>query len=154
MKKSSRKSGRRGRLSLPGSVALLAAFVVGCALDRGAGVQSQPGPSPQKGAAQKAGGVLLGQAAQGDWTTDAPGVRRRITAADLPKPYETKSVDNGPRLVPRPEGAWPKVPDGFKVEEFAAGLQGPRLLRVAPNGDIFVAESYAGRVRVLRAKDG
>ncbi|HYP54594.1 MAG TPA: PQQ-dependent sugar dehydrogenase, partial [Pyrinomonadaceae bacterium] len=65
-----------------------------------------------------------------------------------------ESVDNGPRLVARPEGAWPKAPAGFKVEEFAAGLQNPRLVRVAPNGDVFGVESRAGRVRVLRAAKG
>lgn len=94
--------------------------------------------------------VLTGQGAFGDWTTDAPGVRRRITPADLPKPYETKSVFNGPRLVARPAGALPKVPEGFKAEEFLSGLTNPRLLKVAPNGDIFVAESRANRVRVIR----
>jgi len=30
-------------------------------------------------------------------------------------------------------------------------LSGPRLIRTAPNGDLFVAESSAGRIRVLRA---
>src|SRR5437588_12626857 len=69
-------------------------------------------------AARKAppGRVLTGQAALGDWTTDAPGVRRRITTADLPPPYATRSVDNGPRVVARPQGAWPRVPPGFKVQ--------------------------------------
>jgi len=100
------------------------------------------------------GGLLTGQGAFGDWTTDAPGVRRRITAADLPKPYATRSVDAGSRVVARPEGAWPKVPAGFKVEEFATGLRNPRLIRTAPNGDLFVAESYPGRVRVLRGAAG
>ena len=99
--------------------------------------------------------VLTGQGAMGDWTTDAPGVRRRITTADLPEPYASTSVDNGPRLVKRPEGAMPKVPEGFKVEEFASGFKNPRLLRVAPNGDIFIAESRANLVRVIRpSKDG
>ena len=51
-------------------------------------------------------GVLVGQGALGDWTTDAPGVRRRITVADLPPPYATKSVDAGPRGISRPKGAW------------------------------------------------
>jgi glucose/arabinose dehydrogenase len=100
------------------------------------------------------GGVLAGQGALGDWTTDAPGVRRRITTADLPKPYATRSVDAGSRVVKRPDGAWPQVPAGFKVEEFATGLQSPRLIRTAPNGDLFVAESDAGRVRVLRETGG
>ena len=42
------------------------------------------------------GRVLTGSDAQGDWTTDAPGVRRRLTLADLPPDYATPSVDNGP----------------------------------------------------------
>lgn len=98
--------------------------------------------------------TLTGQGAMGDWTTDAPGVRRRITTADLPKPYESVSVRNGPKLVPRPANAFPKVPDGFKVEEFLSGLKNPRLMRTAPNGDVFIAESRANLVRVVRAAKG
>ena len=94
--------------------------------------------------------VLTGVAALGDWKTDAPGVRRHITVADLPAPYATKSALNQPRVVPRPEGAMLHVPEGFKVAAFAEGLSNPRLLRVAPNGDLFVAESQPGRIRVLR----
>jgi glucose/arabinose dehydrogenase len=90
----------------------------------------------------------------GDWTTDAPGVRRKITPADLPAPFDTPSVDNGPRGVPRPEGALPKAPAGFTVNLFADGLRNPRVLVTAPNGDVFVAESRANRVRVLRDADG
>ena len=48
----------------------------------------------------------------------------------------------------------PQVPPGFKIELFAEGLSGPRIIRAAPNGDIFVAETRAGRIRVLRAADG
>lgn len=99
--------------------------------------------------------VLTGQGAMGDWTTDEPGVRRKITVADLAKPFETKSVFNGPRVAPRPEGAFPKVPKGFTATEFRTGLTNPRLLRVAPNGDVFVAESRANRVSIIRpSKDG
>jgi glucose/arabinose dehydrogenase len=113
--------------------------------------QSQAnGPSKRDGKK-----VLTGQGAAGDWTTDAPGVRRHITVADMPKPFQTESVQNGPKLAPRPAGALPAVPTGFKVEEFASGFKNPRLIRVAPNGDIFVAESRANLVRVIRAtKDG
>src|SRR5437868_89898 len=92
--------------------------------------------------------LLTGQGANGDWSTDAPGVRRKITVADLPKPYLTQSVNNGPKLVPRPAGAMPVVKPGFKVEEFASGLKNPRLIRRAPNGDLFVAESQANLIRV------
>ena len=110
--------------------------------------------APHESNSQKKNGsatnILTGQGAAGDWTTDAPGVRRRITSADLPPPYKSESVRNGPKLVKRPEGALPAVPSGFKVEEFASGFKNPRLLRVAPNGDIFVAESRAHLVRVIR----
>jgi glucose/arabinose dehydrogenase len=94
--------------------------------------------------------ALTGNAAFGDWTTDAPGVRRHITHADLPPPFATRSSGNQPRIVRRPANAWPKVPPGFVVEEFARGLNGPRLLRTAPNGDVFVAETGAGTIKILR----
>ncbi len=98
--------------------------------------------------------MRTGKAAFGDWTTDAPGVRRKITIEDLPPPYATKSSGNWPSVVARPDGAMPKVPVGFKVELFASGLAEPRLIRVAPNGDIFIAESSSDRIRVMRAADG
>ncbi len=94
--------------------------------------------------------VLTGDAAKGDWTTDAPGVRRHLTVNDLPAPYATNSANNGPRTVDRPDGAWPKAPAGFTVTQFATGLSNPRLMTTAPNGDIFLAESGANRIRVLR----
>jgi hypothetical protein len=86
----------------------------------------------------------------GDWRRDRPGLRHRITIADLPAPYVTPSTANSPQVVPRPAGAKPHAPDGFTVELFAEGLERPRLIRTAPNGDLFVAESAAGRVRILR----
>jgi glucose/arabinose dehydrogenase len=98
--------------------------------------------------------VLTGKAAMGDWTTDAPGVRRRLTGADLPEPNATDSAKNPPKMVKRPEGAWPKAPAGFVVQEFARELKNPRVIVTAPNGDFFVAESKAERVRVLRDADG
>lgn len=94
--------------------------------------------------------LLTGKDAMGDWTSDAPGVRRKLTPADMPEPYATEAVDNGPKIVKRPEGAWPKVPDGFKAELFAENLEGPRMISVAPNGDLFVVESNANKVKVLR----
>src|SRR3954470_17837992 len=100
-----------------------------------------------------AGKTLTGKDALGDWTTDAPGVRRKITTADLATPYDTPSANNFPRVVKRPEGAWPKAPKGFEVTEFATGLTEPRVIVRAPNGDMFVSESRAGRVSVLRDPD-
>ncbi len=85
-----------------------------------------------------------------DFRYEKPGTTRKITVADLPQPYATESAQNGPEVVSRPENAWPVAPAGFKVELYAGGLDSPRLLRTAPNGDIFLAESAAGRIRVFR----
>lgn len=99
--------------------------------------------------------VLTGEDAFGTWEPDAPGVGRLITPEDLPAP---SLADNDPEapdfekmatVVPAPEGAVPQVPEGFRVEVFAEGLTQPRVIRVAPNGDIFVSESEAGRVVVF-----
>ena len=113
-----------------------------------------PPPSAAKPTAAEPSGTLTGAAAQSDWTGDAPGVRRKIVLADLPQPYATKSVRNHPSETEPPEGALPKVPDDFQVSRFASELAAPRMLRTAPNGDIFVAESKSDRVRVLRDADG
>ena len=104
--------------------------------------------------AADAGGVAVKDPAPNppftDFRYEKPGVTRKITVADLPQPFATKSSSNGPDLVARPENALPVAPAGFKVELYAAGLDNPRLLRTAPNGDIFLAESDAGRIRVFR----
>lgn len=94
--------------------------------------------------------VLEGKAAFSDYRQQKPGVIHKITAADLPQPYATEGVDNGPHLVNRPDGAMPQTLPGFKVELFATGLQSPRLIRTAPNGDLFVAESDPGKIIVFR----
>ena len=90
----------------------------------------------------------------GDWTHAAPGVKYHINVADLPPPFATTSAGNGPKTVKKPDGALVSVPPGFTVKVFASGLSNPRVLRIAPNGDIFLAETGAGRIRVLRAADG
>ena len=59
--------------------------------------------------------TITGQAAFADYTQQKPGVRRKITVADLPEPTPIESVDNGPVLVKRPDVAWPIAPAGFKV---------------------------------------
>jgi glucose/arabinose dehydrogenase len=97
--------------------------------------------------------VLTGKAAMGDWTTDAPGVRRRLVPDDLPPPYATPSADNSARIVGRPAGALPRVPDGFVVDLLTTQVRRPRMLRTAPNGDLFVVESGAGRVTIVRGAD-
>jgi glucose/arabinose dehydrogenase/cytochrome c2 len=90
----------------------------------------------------------------GAWQHAAPGVKHHITPADLPQPFRTASAGNNPQVVKQPAGAVLSVPPGFTVRQLASGLSNPRLLRVAPNGDIFLAETGAKRIRVLRAADG
>jgi glucose/arabinose dehydrogenase/mono/diheme cytochrome c family protein len=85
-----------------------------------------------------------------DYRYEKPGTVRKITLEDLPKPYATKSADNGPKLVPRPNDAWPQTLPGFTVQQYASGLKNPRLIITAPNGDFFVAESSPGDVKVFR----
>ena len=97
--------------------------------------------------------IESGQAAFTDWRHQQPGAVRKITVADLPEPYATEAVDNGPRLVPRPANVMPQTLPGFSVTVYATGLRNPRLVRTAPNGDLFVAESEPGRIRVLRGVD-
>jgi glucose/arabinose dehydrogenase len=93
--------------------------------------------------------VLTGTAAFGDWHTDAPGVRRHITTDALPAPYASSSSSRGPEVIAQPRHVTPTVPAGFTVSLFASGLDMPRTLRTAPNGDVFLAESGAGRILVF-----
>jgi glucose/arabinose dehydrogenase len=101
--------------------------------------------------AQAGAGLLEGTAAFGDWHADHPGTRRLIRPQDLPAPNTAESARNSVRTVRRSNDQKPIVPNGFEVNLFASNLAGPRLIRVAPNGDVFAAESSAGRIRVLRA---
>jgi len=146
------KAGRNGALgcwsfSIPRGImaAAVTAALATCVLFFAPAVFAQP-------ASDSLGELLIGKPAFGDWRTDAPLVRRKIT--DLPQPYATRSASNPPRVIAKPVSAVPRVPPGFQVELFASNLRDPRMVRVAPNGDIFIAESEPGRIRVLRAADG
>ncbi len=89
-----------------------------------------------------------------DWRHQEPGRSYLIRPGDLPAPYASRLGRNFPFIVSRPDNAELKVPAGFTVSLVARDLNGPRLLQVAPNGDIFITETRAGRVRALRLKDG
>lgn len=99
-------------------------------------------------------GTLKGAAAFGDWRKDKPGVRRLLTPQDLPPPLATPSAGNFPTIVPMPAGAKPSVPAGFSVEMVVSGLKSPRAIRVAPNGDLFVADSKTNTIRAYRLPPG
>jgi glucose/arabinose dehydrogenase/mono/diheme cytochrome c family protein len=90
----------------------------------------------------------------GAWQNAAPGVAHHITVADLPAPYATRSAGNPPRFALPVGGLKVSVPPGFTAKIFAMGLNNPRYLRAAPNGDIFLAETGPSRIFVIRADDG
>src|SRR2546421_12504695 len=111
--------------SIAGTAALLiVAFCIG--------VAAAPGD-------QTNGPVLKGSAAFGGFDQDRPGLRRLIQPQDVPP--VTRSATAFAQGAARPKGALPKVPEGFSVALVASGLNGPRAINVAPNGDIFIAES-------------
>ena len=91
-----------------------------------------------------------------DYRAESPGTTHKITVSDLPSPDNAKSGVASPDPVPRPADAFPKTLPGFKVNLFASGFDVPRELRTAPNGDVFLAESDLGQIKVLRGvtKDG
>ncbi len=144
MKFSEHHTGRRSHILRPALLLTLAGGLVGMTV-RCAHTQATDTGHPAT-----PGMLLTGKAALGGHNTDAPGVRRRITLADLPAPYATPSVDNGAPMVPRPDGALPRAPQGFAVQAYADHLDNPRKIVTAPNGDLFVAESGPGKIRLLR----
>ena len=105
------------------------------------------------GAVRAAEPFYQGAQAFGGALRDAPGVRHKITLGDLPPPFAPAAVPT-PRDERRAESNGPQVLPGFSVSVFASGLREPRQMKLAPNGDIFLSESGAGRIRVLRAAEG
>ena len=93
--------------------------------------------------------MITGKAAFTSYKTESPGTFRKITVADLPEPNPSEAVSNAPTLTPKPADAWPKAPEGFKVDLFADGFKEPRKLFTAPNGDIFLAESGLGEIEIF-----
>src|SRR5881398_302483 len=112
------------------------------------------GAAVPNGTAADKGELLIGKAAMGDWRSDAPGVRRKITVSDLPPPSSNILSINRARVVNRPADAQLRVLPGFKIELYAEAFRDPRFLLTAPNGDIFVVESRANQIKVLRDTNG
>lgn len=77
--------------------------------------------------------------------------------AKLPPPFHTASARRPSREVKQPADAKMFLPKGFKLNVFAEGeFRYPRWMALSPNGDVFVADSRANSVIVLRDtnKDG
>ncbi len=68
----------------------------------------------------------------------------------LPQPFATPSANNSARVIPKPDATQLQVPAGFSVSIYADNLQAPRTMIYSPNGDLFVAQSRAGSVVIMR----
>jgi glucose/arabinose dehydrogenase/cytochrome c553 len=104
------------------------------------------------GGERAVGQVLQGEGAYGSWHDDRPGLRRLFTLQDLP-PIERPTYGLA-QVVPIPTGARPQVPNGFSVELVTSALRRPRVIREAPNGDLFVADTMFNALHVLRIPIG
>jgi glucose/arabinose dehydrogenase len=93
-------------------------------------------------------------AAPGNWTENKPGKTYHFTVSDLVAPFASTSAGNSAKLAPRPEGAMPSVPAGFKVSIFGTDADKGRGPLRAPNGDIFLVDPSKGQVRVFRSGSG
>lgn len=109
---------------------------------------------PAAAAAPAAAQSVTAADRSGSWDDNQPGRIHHIKVSDLPPPFATSSAGNGPRVEARPNGSMPTVPQGFAVSVFAVDADKPRVALRAPNGDIFLAATAKGDIKVLRAKDG
>ncbi|MBS0470097.1 MAG: sorbosone dehydrogenase family protein [Proteobacteria bacterium] len=96
--------------------------------------------------------IVLGAAAA--FAADHPGQKFDISIKDLPKPYATPGVANPSFKVTKPAGAGLEAPTGFHVAPFATGFDDVRWLADAPDGDVFLAETRAGRITRLHEAGG
>ena len=77
-----------------------------------------------------------------------------VKLANLPPPYATQSVSRNSHIIAPPKDAAFSAPKGFQVNLFAEGdFKTPRWLAPAPNGDVFLTDSGADKVIILRDKD-
>lgn len=80
-----------------------------------------------------------------------------IKPSDMPSPFATESARRSSQIIAQPANAQLMMPKGFSINVFAEGdFQRPRMMALASNGDIFVADAEANKVIILRDnnKDG
>lgn len=103
------------------------------------------------------------QQSEGDRTGAAPlpqviGMEKMpqfsFDPAKIPPPFATESARRNSRIILQPANAKLNVPKGFKMNVFAeGGFSQPRWMALAPNGDVFLADSRANSIIVLRDKN-
>ncbi|QCR22036.1 sorbosone dehydrogenase family protein [Pontibacter sp. SGAir0037] len=92
---------------------------------------------------------------------DSTTVETAVQTLNLPAPDTTHDAEKRSNVIGWSDGRTPQAPAGFSVTTFAGDLKHPRWIYVAPNQDIFVAESddeekSANRITLFRDtnKDG
>jgi glucose/arabinose dehydrogenase len=91
------------------------------------------------------------------WTAVGAGVFFAATLSGqvrLPLDSPGEATPNFGSVVERPAGADLSAPAGFTVTEFATGIEAPRMMRYAPNGDLFVSQSARNVITILRDGNG
>ena len=71
---------------------------------------------------------------------------------ELPEPYATKSSVNPGFTVSQPKDAKLTVPQGFKVEEYMNGFDGPRYMINGKDDEIILSDMDAGKIYVIQDK--
>jgi glucose/arabinose dehydrogenase len=77
------------------------------------------------------------------------GALAQTAAPKLPPPYATKSSDNRPKVITRPDGAQLTLPQGFSIEEYASGFETPRYMINGPSGEVLLTESIRAKGTVI-----
>ena len=73
---------------------------------------------------------------------------------NLPAPFQTESARRASKQIAQPENATLKIPKGFRINVFAeSNFREPRWMALAPNGDVFVADSRVNSIIILRDKN-
>jgi glucose/arabinose dehydrogenase len=89
---------------------------------------------------------MVGAAASGRLLWSAASSRKFT----LPAPDPAGSKPNPPKMIPQPAGATLHVPQGFRTELYAKGLDKPRCMVQLPSGEVLVTEATAkGAVAML-----
>src|SRR5262249_18310652 len=85
--------------------------------------------------------------------SEPPGSGKRIVLRPngMPKPFDSESVRNPPKVISQPTGARLELPAGFDLSVFSEGdYKYPRWIKEGPNGDLFLADTESNAIFLLR----
>lgn len=100
------------------------------------------------------GGIVLAALLIGGCTLRI-GSRTKVEATPAPTTLplvETAAPSQGAQAIPPAKPI--ALPPGFHINVFAEGLDGPRMMAVGPDGQLYVAERGADRIIRLPDRDG